>query len=88
MADDPASTMGTGRCQLLNGAFKAIEDVSAPSGNDLEGEVIVVAADFADCHKASLGRAGSAAAHPQDCAGRRRAASGEVTATGDAEAVP
>ena len=57
MADDPAPTMRTGRCQLLNRAFKAIEDVSAPSGNDLEGEVIVVAADFADCHTASLVRA-------------------------------
>jgi hypothetical protein len=55
MADDPAPTMGTGRCQLLDRAFKAIEDVSAPSGNDLEGKVILIAADFADCHKASLG---------------------------------
>ena len=62
MADDPTSAMGTDRCQLLNGAFEAIEDVPTPGGNDLEGEVVVVAADFADRHRASLGRAGSVAA--------------------------
>ncbi len=62
MADDPTSTMGTDRCQFLNGAFEAIEDVPTPGGNNLEGEVVVVAADFADRHRASLGRTGSVAA--------------------------
>jgi len=42
MADDPTPTMGTDRCQLLNGAFEAIEDVPASDGNDLEGEVVVL----------------------------------------------
>ncbi len=64
MADDPTPTMTTNRCQLLNGAFEAIEDVPAATGNDLEGEVVVVAADFTDRHKTSLVRAGSVAAPP------------------------
>jgi hypothetical protein len=30
--------------------FEAIEDVPVPGGNDLEGEVVVVAADFTSWH--------------------------------------
>jgi hypothetical protein len=62
MAYDPTPTMSTDGCQLLNGAFEAIEDVPVPGGNDLEGEVVVVAADFAHRHRTSLGRADSVAA--------------------------
>jgi hypothetical protein len=83
MADDPTSTMGTDRCQLLNSAFEAIEDVPTPGGNDLESEVVVVAADFADRHSASLGGAGSVAALStrlrSEAAGRQRPSDRPIT---------
>jgi hypothetical protein len=61
VANDPATAMGANRSQLLDSAFEAVEDVPVPSGNDLERQVVVVAADLADPHSASS--EGVAASH-------------------------
>src|SRR5512146_2052183 len=75
VADDPAAAMGADRRELLDGAFEAVEDMPVSGGHDLEREVIVVAAHFADRHGASRVGAGSVAARPLECPLDRRGAS-------------
>jgi hypothetical protein len=50
MSDDPAATMGTGRCRHLNGTLEAVEHMAFPRTNDHEGLVVFVPAQLASCH--------------------------------------
>jgi hypothetical protein len=43
--------------QRMNRAFEAVEHVSRPAGDDLERLVVVVSANFANCHSALPGGA-------------------------------
>src|ERR1043165_3348177 len=49
--DDLAPATGTDRGQFVNGALEAVERVARARRRDLEGQVIVVAADFTLRHR-------------------------------------
>ena len=51
VADDLAATMAANRRELLDRAFEAVKGVARSRGHDLEGEVVVVTADFTFRHK-------------------------------------
>jgi hypothetical protein len=53
VTDDLASAVIADRRQLVDGALKAIKRMGVARRNDLEGQVIVVAADFTSSHRAS-----------------------------------
>jgi hypothetical protein len=50
MPDDLAAAVAADGCHLVDGALEAVEDVVLAGGDDLEGEMIVVAAHFAFRH--------------------------------------
>jgi len=54
MTDDPAATMGANGRKLMDRAFKAIEDMSVSSRNDLKAQVILIAAYFTTLHLVHL----------------------------------
>src|SRR5512143_3820155 len=50
VADDLTSAVPALGSQGVDGAFEAVEDVRLSRDLDLEGFVVIVSADFADCH--------------------------------------
>ena len=50
MSDYTASAMLTNRGELMDRAFEAVKHVTMPRCDDLEAQLIVVPAYFADCH--------------------------------------
>jgi hypothetical protein len=50
VADDLAPAMLAHRGELMDGALEAVEGVGMSRGDHLKGEIVVVAADFTDCH--------------------------------------
>src|SRR5258708_2927391 len=51
MADDPAAAVPADRRQLVDRALEGVEGVHGTVGRlHLEGHVVVVATDFANCH--------------------------------------
>ncbi len=46
MAHDAATTMGSLRCQGMDGALDTVERVGTSGHNDLKGLIVLVAADF------------------------------------------
>jgi hypothetical protein len=55
VAYDFATAVFTGRGKPVDGAFEAVEGIGVSGGDDLEGEVVVVAADLALSHGDLLG---------------------------------
>jgi hypothetical protein len=54
VTDDPARAMAAARCQGVNRALEAVEDVAVAATSDqLEGLVVGISADLAACHIAS-----------------------------------
>jgi hypothetical protein len=51
VSDDLTSAMSTYRRKQMNGAFETVEDVSVARRNNFERQVVIIAADFAACHK-------------------------------------
>ena len=47
MPDDAVAAIGACRCQRLDRALEAVEGMSLTRGDDLEGQIVVVATDFA-----------------------------------------
>src|SRR5438874_4169437 len=50
VSHDLAATMGTGRSELVNCAFKTVEGIGRPVAYDIEREVVLVSADFTFRH--------------------------------------
>ena len=50
MTDDSAGAMSTRRRESVDGALKAIENVLLPRGDDLEGQIVFVSANFTLSH--------------------------------------
>lgn len=50
MPDDLATAVIAYRRELMNSAFKAVEDVIVACFDNLEGLIVIVPADFALCH--------------------------------------
>jgi hypothetical protein len=50
MPDDLAAAVTADGSHPVDGALEAVEDVALAGGDDLEGEVVVVAAHFASRH--------------------------------------
>jgi hypothetical protein len=50
MTQNLAPTVLAGGGELVDGALETIEHVSGAEGDNLEGELIIVAANFTDSH--------------------------------------
>src|SRR6266511_595045 len=50
MPDDPAAALSADRGQLLDRAFEAVEDMLPARRDHLEGQIIIVAANFTLSH--------------------------------------
>jgi hypothetical protein len=50
MADDPAATVAALRCQAMDGAFEAVEDMPRATAAHFERGLVVVSAHFALGH--------------------------------------
>jgi hypothetical protein len=50
VADNPATTVGAQRRQGVDSALKRIERVVGPLGGHCERLVVIIPADFANCH--------------------------------------
>src|SRR5918994_4947861 len=62
VTDKFAPAVIANRSQLVDGTLEAIERMGVTGGNDLEGEIVIVAADFTSSHRHLL--AGAAPCHP------------------------
>jgi len=51
VTDDLAAAMGAFRCECMDRALERVESMSAIRHRDRERLVVVVAADFARCHR-------------------------------------
>jgi hypothetical protein len=51
VAYDLAATVLAHRGELMNGTLEAVECMRLSSGDDLEGEIVVVAADLTSSHR-------------------------------------
>jgi hypothetical protein len=58
VADDLTTAVIADWSELVNGALKAVENVTNTGGDDLEREIVVVPTHLTLCHAALPGRAG------------------------------
>ena len=55
VSDHTAAAMLTNRGELMDCAFEAVKHVTIPRCDDLEAQLIIIAAYFADCHVSETG---------------------------------